>query len=92
MISAYTTIPKITSKKNMLDAWEKNNPGVKYSIIRFQETMKGNLREVPETKVNLCELCGEPASGEICKTCTLFKQLGLNLSGGDNGKKGRSKG
>lgn len=65
--------------KNMLDDWEKKNPGVKYSIIRFQETMKENLKKSTyhETQVNACKYCGEPASKTVCKTCEIFKKLSI---------------
>lgn len=60
--------------KNILDELEKKNPGVKYSVIRFQEEMKAGLKKTKKAKVNLCE-CGEPTKGEICRVCQIFKEL-----------------
>ena len=62
--------------KNILDELEKKNPGVKYSVIRFQEEMKLKLKKVKKAKVNLCE-CGEPTKVKICRVCQIFKELEL---------------
>jgi uncharacterized protein (TIGR00269 family) len=64
--------------RKMLAEFESKNPGVKYSIVRFLETMKSNLKEMPVTKTNECESCGEPASGKVCKTCQILKQISQN--------------
>lgn len=64
--------------RKMLAEFESKNPGVKYSIVRFLETMKNNLKETPATKTNECESCGEPASGKICKTCQILKQISVS--------------
>ncbi len=63
--------------KTILDNLEEKNPGVKYSVIRFQEEMKNNLKKEKKTKVNSCISCGEPAKGKVCKVCQIFEELGL---------------
>jgi len=63
--------------KNLLDDMEKKNPGIKYSVIRFQEEMKNSLKKEKKTPIKLCESCGEPAKGKLCKVCTIFKELEL---------------
>ena len=59
----------------MLNEWEKENPGVKYSVVRFHEEMLINLKKEEKTEVKLCNSCGEPAAGKVCKTCQIFKEL-----------------
>lgn len=61
--------------RTMLNEWENNNPGVKYSVVNFHEEMLRHLKKEEKTKVNLCEKCGEPAAGKVCKTCQIFKEL-----------------
>jgi tRNA-5-methyluridine54 2-sulfurtransferase len=61
----------------MLAEWEKKNPGVKYSIVRFQQEMKTNLKAEEKTQPGVCLSCGEPSSGKICKTCHIFKEMEL---------------
>lgn len=58
--------------ENLLNKFEKANPGIKYSIIRFQETMKSNLKENNKESLNLCSKCGEPAKGKVCRTCEIL--------------------
>ncbi len=60
---------------NILDDLEKKFPDIKYNIIKFHENMLKSMKKTKSEKVNSCEICGEPASGKICKTCTIFKDL-----------------
>jgi len=60
---------------NFLNEFEKKHPSVKYNIIKFQENMKDNLKKQKNLKVGTCKICGEPASKDLCKTCTIFKIL-----------------
>ncbi|KZX10697.1 TIGR00269 family protein [Methanobrevibacter curvatus] len=57
--------------KNFLNQTESKNKGTKRNIMEsFKKTFnitppKANLKE--------CQLCGEPCSGDICKTCETLK-------------------
>jgi uncharacterized protein (TIGR00269 family) len=64
--------------KNILDTFEKNHPSLKYNIIKFQETLKENLKEREHLEIGVCEICGEPSSNKVCKTCIIFKELKEN--------------
>lgn len=61
--------------KEMLNAFEKRNPSVKYNIVHFQANMKKhlNLSSIPD--IGYCHHCGEPSSRKICKTCELIKKI-----------------
>lgn len=58
----------------ILDAFEKKHPDVKYNIVRFQENIKENVRK-DEASVAVCEICGEPASKNVCKVCLILKEM-----------------
>lgn len=60
--------------KEMLDGFEKNYPSVKYNIVRFQERMKEHT-VLPKYEIGSCEICGEPASKKICKTCQILQEI-----------------
>lgn len=61
--------------RRMLADFEKENQGVKYSIIKFQEMVKNNIKKIPVGEMNNCELCGEPAGNKICRVCQILKEL-----------------
>lgn len=61
--------------KNYLDKFEEKHPSIKYNIIRFQESLKNNLKKEKVVKIDACEICGEPCSKKICKVCTILKHL-----------------
>ncbi len=60
----------------LLDTLEKENKHIKLNIVKKYLKIKPKLIErYKDYKIHLCKLCGEPASGEICKTCQLLKEL-----------------
>lgn len=64
--------------KEWLNDFEVKHPSIKFNIVRFHEKlilpMKEQLRkEIGE--INLCEVCSEPASNTICKTCQIVLAL-----------------
>lgn len=65
--------------RRMLADFEKENKGVKYSIIKFQEMVKNNIKKIPVGEMNNCELCGEPAGNKICRVCQILKELEIKL-------------
>jgi uncharacterized protein (TIGR00269 family) len=66
--------------RRMLEEFSKENTGVKYSIINFQEMIKNNLKEMPKVEMEECSVCGEPSSGKVCKACQIFKELNIKRS------------
>lgn len=59
----------------ILDGFEKKHPCVKHNIIKFHEAMKSSLKEEKDVKIGVCGVCGEPASKDVCKTCTILDEL-----------------
>ena len=60
--------------KGFLNDAEDQNPGVKNNIMKsFQKilTFDNDLN----THLNECEICGEPTSSLICKSCEIKKEL-----------------
>ena len=63
--------------RNIFEEFEKKHPDFKYNIIKFQEQMKNSLKKEKKAEINTCEICGQACSQEICKACTIFKELRL---------------
>jgi uncharacterized protein (TIGR00269 family) len=57
--------------REIINNYEVKHPGTKYSLLGGFEAISQVLRP-PETKIRLCEKCGEPGSEIICKTCRLL--------------------
>lgn len=57
--------------REMLNNYEVDHPGTKYSLLRGFESV---ARALPssDTKIVRCEKCGEPSSEAICKACRLL--------------------
>lgn len=62
--------------RGILNSYEKNHPGSKYSILRGVERIAPNIRKANDsTKLKSCEICGEPSNNEICRACELINSL-----------------
>ncbi|MGC8585432.1 MAG: TIGR00269 family protein [Thermoplasmata archaeon] len=62
--------------RSCIDSWESRNPGSRHSIISFYDEIKNNLQgKFPRTRLNRCRICGDPTTGEICKSCELKLRL-----------------
>lgn len=59
--------------RDFINELEKNNAGIKFSILKGYQKLLPYL----ELKIAMreCEICGEPTSQKICKTCLLVKAL-----------------
>ena len=67
-----------TEIRDFLNRLETNHPNSKFMILRMFDRMKPKLAEVvPEFEMRKCEVCGEPTSASICKSCELLHGLGL---------------
>lgn len=62
--------------ETILDNFEKEHPGVKYSVVNsFLEILPGLKKFYKKDLINFCGNCGEPCSGKICKVCEIIKKL-----------------
>ena len=67
-----------TEIRDFLNRLETNHPNSKFMILRMFDRMKPHLVEaVPEFEMRKCEVCGEPTSSRLCKSCELLQGLGL---------------
>ena len=69
--------------RNKIRAWlneyESECPSSKLKILAAKEIITNLLRKTKyaEGVIGTCNICGEPASGQICKACFFRKYLGL---------------
>ncbi|MDI6820215.1 MAG: TIGR00269 family protein [Candidatus Hodarchaeaceae archaeon] len=64
--------------RDFLNNLEANHPNSKFMILRMFDRLKPQVvRGVPEFEMRRCEVCGEPTSTNVCKSCELLKKLGL---------------
>jgi len=60
--------------RNFLNRIEVKRPGTKFTILRSIQRILPLLKR--ETGLlGLCPLCGEPTTGEICRTCQMLQEL-----------------
>lgn len=62
--------------RDMLNEFENEHPGTKYSIVRgfekISDAIKGNY---PQVDLSMCKICGEPCVEDVCKACELVEGL-----------------
>ncbi len=62
--------------RRALSKLERNIPGTKENVINFYLQLKSIFRDLLENRnMRKCRICGEPADGEICKSCMLIKRV-----------------
>lgn len=57
--------------RDFINELEKNNAGIKFSILKGYQKLLPYLEL--KKAMHECEICGEPASQKICKTCLLVE-------------------
>jgi uncharacterized protein (TIGR00269 family) len=66
------------SVRNVLNEWEEQYVGVKYSMVRMVDKLVSEMPfEVLNTNLKACTICGEPTTREVCRVCELLQQVGL---------------
>ncbi len=61
--------------REIVDDLEKNHPGTRHAILNSYDALRPVLMEsYPPAQLRVCE-CGEPTSGEICKSCELLEEV-----------------
>lgn len=62
--------------RDIIDTLEYQNPGTRHSILNSYESIKDNLLEkYPPANLKNCQVCGEPSSQVLCKSCILRKKI-----------------
>jgi uncharacterized protein (TIGR00269 family) len=61
--------------REIVDRLEAGHPGTRHAIVNSYDAIRPMLAEShPPTKLKVCE-CGEPTSGELCKSCELLHEV-----------------
>lgn len=58
--------------REMVNDFEVKHPGTKYSLLRGFEKISKALKPQDAQVVVQCNVCGEPSSETLCKTCKLL--------------------
>lgn len=62
--------------RDFLNSLEAESPGIKFSVLKTFEHLLPHVKEIvrkKEFEILKCEICGEPSSQRICKTCELWR-------------------
>lgn len=64
--------------RGFVNRMEWNHPTTKFRVLRMFDRMRPHLPvDLEEVELVGCEICGEPSTGGLCRSCELLKQLGL---------------
>ncbi len=69
-----------STARDFINQLEKDNPGIKFSIMRGYGKLKPFLASYRKAELMKCRSCGEPSSQEICNSCKILK----TINGGAN--------
>jgi uncharacterized protein (TIGR00269 family) len=69
----YTTDSFRTGIRDFINTLERDNPGIKFSIMGGYEKILPFLDSYSMKELKECRLCGEPTSGYICKVCDMLE-------------------
>ncbi len=59
--------------RELLNGFETNHPGTKYSLLRGFDKLVGALaKELPPAKIEKCRICGDTCTENICQACKLL--------------------
>lgn len=60
--------------REMLKKLERGHPGTKTAVLKSSERISECLKKSFKGKPNRCRVCGEPCTGEVCKSCKMLKK------------------
>lgn len=64
--------------RKFMNRMEDNHPTTKFKVLRMFDRIKPHLPARSESfELQECEICGEPATGRLCRSCELLSQLGI---------------
>ncbi len=64
-----------SSIRDIVNDLERDNPGIKFSILRGYEKIAPYLTAYEMGDIKKCAKCGEPSSKEICNACSLLEEM-----------------
>lgn len=61
--------------RRLLNSFEVNHPGTKYSLVRGYDTMVPLIAQSLDVSVmKNCQICGEPCNDEVCQACKMLEK------------------
>ncbi len=81
ILDKFTECPNITESyrarvRDMLNDFEKNNPGTKHATVNsFLDVLPDLKKRYKNGEVNHCKICNEPASKDKCNACRLVEKF-----------------
>jgi uncharacterized protein (TIGR00269 family) len=62
--------------RDILNNLEKDTPGTRHALLQSYDSIIDALaKSYPPAQLNECEECGEPTLSQICKSCSMLKDL-----------------
>ena len=59
--------------RELLNSFEVNHPGTKYSLLRGFDKLVGALaKELPPAKIDKCRICGDTCTEDLCQACKML--------------------
>ncbi len=55
--------------RDILWGLEADQPGTRHGLLKFQDKLKERLPEPTMAPATACTECGEPTSGDVCRSC-----------------------
>lgn len=64
--------------RSFVNELEENHPTTKYKILRMFDKIRPHLPvDLEGFELGDCDVCGEPATGDVCRACELLGELGV---------------
>ncbi|MEM3754403.1 MAG: TIGR00269 family protein [Candidatus Bathyarchaeia archaeon] len=72
----YVTTSLRNDIRNMLNRLDEKHPGIKYIVYRSAQKIKDSLKTtLKKFELKTCMICGEVTTNEVCKVCTMIKEI-----------------
>ncbi|MBZ3936365.1 TIGR00269 family protein [Methanimicrococcus blatticola] len=64
--------------RRLLNNFEVNHPGTKYSLVRGYDTMVPLISQALDVSVmKNCQICGEPCNDDVCQACKMLEKKAI---------------
>ncbi|MDR0767565.1 MAG: TIGR00269 family protein [Methanosarcinales archaeon] len=64
--------------RRLINTFEVNHPGTKYSLVRGYDTMVPMIAQALDTSaMQDCQICGEPCNDTVCQACKMLEKKAI---------------